>query len=144
MKIKQFQRLSLVTVGIILAGLFTVGCASKEESLEIVYSFSISGVECEGINYGWLNETGINEICFDRFTDGDVSIDCPIPKSISVRFETKDELEQNRSVSSYISVAPGSICNARCEIWYSSTLIASEQISAAGDEHIAHCQGRIN
>lgn len=73
-----------------------------------------------------------------------MTVDCPVPNSIRVLLENSDSTGLNRVINSYISVGAESICIARCEIWYQDELIASEQINAGEDTHIANCQARIN
>lgn len=132
-----------VFLGLLLSLVLAVGCSKEPERAEIVYSFSTKGENCQGISYGWLNEDGVNEICHDRFTNGNVEVDCPIPKTVNTFFDLPDDLENVKAVTSYISVSQGNLCNARCEIWYLSELVDSDQVTINEDDHIARCQGRI-
>ncbi len=135
----------LILFGTLIMPALTIGCTSNDPNdTEITYHFSTTGDNCRGISYGWVNEDGVNEICHDRFTDGDVQIDCPVPESVSFLINKSDGPGSFITVSSYISVSQSSICIAYCEIWVSGELSASDEALTIEDDHIATCKSRIN
>ncbi|MEE9508567.1 MAG: hypothetical protein V3V44_04690 [Anaerolineales bacterium] len=135
----------LILVGALVMPFFTTGCGSRlPDETEITYRFSTTGENCQGISYGWVNEAGETETCHGLFTNGDVEVDCPVPESVSILIDSANDLEQISSASSYISVSESSACLARCEIWISGELSASDEILTIEDEHIATCRARIN
>lgn len=121
-----------------------IGCSGNPTGIEITYQFSTSGENCQGISYGWVNDVGETVTCHELFTNGDVEVDCPVPESVSIVIDNSNEPDQLSSASSYISVSLSSACIARCEIWISGNLSASDEVLTIEDEHIANCRARIN
>jgi hypothetical protein len=121
------------------------GCTSmRNNDVEVIYRFNVQGNDCNGITYGWLSEENENQSCHDNFTDGDVRMNCPIPKSVSIIFSSPKELSSYKPVSSYISVSSSSTCIAQCEIWISGELEASDDAITIEDDHIASCNSRVH
>lgn len=134
-----------ILLGTLIMPALVAGCRSNEPNeMEITYRFSTTGENCQGISFGWVNEDGETETCHESFTDGNVDVDCPTPKSVSVVIDKSNELERLTSVSSYISVSKLSACLARCEIWLSENLNVSDEVATIEDEQIASCRARIN
>lgn len=124
---------------------FTIGCGSRlPDETEVTYRFSTTGENCQGISYGWVNESGVTGTCHELFTNGDVEVDCPVPESVSILIDNGNDLEQISSASSYISVSESSTCLARCEIWISGDLSVTAEILTIEGEHIANCRAKIN
>ena len=135
----------LILFGTLIMPALTIGCTSNDPNdTEITYHFSTTGDNCRGISYGWVNEDGVNEICHDRFTYGDVQVDCPVPESVSILVNNPDGQGSFITVSSYTSVSSSSACIAHCEIWVSGELSASDEALTIENDHIATCKSRIN
>lgn len=135
----------LIIFGALIMPVLSVGCGSnRPNETEIIYLFSTSGENCEGISFGWVNEAVEMETCHRLFTDGDVEVDCPVPESVTIVIDNSNELDRLSNASSYISVSKTSACTARCEIWISGNLSVSAEILTIEDEHIATCRARIN
>ncbi len=76
----------LIPVGALVMLSFTTGCGSRlPDETEVTYRFSTTGENCQGISYGWVNESGVSESCHELFTNGDVEVDCPVPESVSIK-----------------------------------------------------------
>ena len=52
-------------------------------------------------------------------------------------------IENFMTFTSYITVSEDEFCTARCEIWYLSELVDSDQVTITEEDHIARCQARI-
>ncbi len=120
------------------------GCNSEVGmKTEVMYKFDVRGGDCKGINYGWLSEESANQSCHDYFTNGDVRMDCPTPKTVRVIIERPKDPVSYIKVSSFISVSSSSICIAYCEIWISGELVTSDDAITIEDDHIASCNSRV-
>jgi hypothetical protein len=121
------------------------GCSSKRsKEVEVTYRFDVRGNDCIGINYGWLSEENENQSCHDYFTNGDVRIDCPTPKSVSILISRPKDPTSYIIVSSFISISSSSTCIAHCEIWISGELETSDDAITIENDHIASCYSRVN
>jgi hypothetical protein len=130
----------------VIATLISIsGCNSEiSKKTEIMYKFDVRGNDCKGINYGWLSEEGVNQSCHDFFTKGDVRMDCPTPKTVSIIIESPKDPGSYINVSSYISVSSSSICIAHCQIWISGEFVTSDDAITIENDHIASCNSRVH
>lgn len=129
----------------IITILFGVGGCSSEVGMktEVMYKFDVRGNDCKGISYGWLGEEGINQSCHDYFMNGDVTMDCPTPKTVSVLINSPNDPTSFIAISSFLSVSSSSTCIAHCEIWISGELETSDDAITIEEDHIASCNSRV-
>lgn len=141
---KRLRNFGILSFFAIVAMVHISGCNSDvNNETEVRYKFDVRGDDCKGIQYGWLSEESENQSCHEHFTNGDVTIDCPTPNTVTVFIEGPKDPGSYITISSFISVSSSSVCIAECEIWIEGDLETTDEAITIEDDHIASCNSRI-